>query len=516
MDAKSKIPVRDLGPLFKHVSNDNHRKGHSRKERRAINTFSATFHGTNVDKDRTRSLERNLRIEKMKDMRNVINIKENQIHDLVDKVTKLYECQSECVAENERLRREKIILAENYNELCGKFDDRQPFVKKGFGKMNNLNESPVKIDNPVQYHEMLNKENVEMKNDLKMLKILVFRLNKHIEYYQDLLRERDLKYESPLKMIEEDGSTTKWSVSSNVLAPLLNSYEERIQEKNDIIGSYEVELNNISGKVKKVLEENEKLHEMYDKLKINSDVWISERDRLNAQCDILKNKATIHCKRADLAKEKLMEILKAYEQKVQSQSLDIERLQEAYNRSKGEISTLKSFQNNPEAVAESIKDCQKLFEDLKVQYEVEKGQILEEKHKLSNELMNKHQSMVELEKEIQDLNGLLEKQKLCNEALNEKNKYLKKNLHHERQSKETLQSEMNEAQEFGKDKFRESWQNMSELHSLIQEKEIIIQNLKFNQAKEVEDLKWKLSQRDQTLKKVLESKITASSTNRIK
>lgn len=160
-------------------------------------------------------------------------------------------------------------------------------------------------------------------------------------------------------MIEEEGSTTKWSVSSNVLAPLLNSYEERIKEKNDIIGSYEMELNNISGKVKKVLEENEKIHEMYDSLKINSDVWITERDRLNSQCDILKNKATIHCKRADLAKEKLIEILKAYEQKVQSQSLDIERLQEAYNRSKGEIATLKSFQKNPEAVAENIKDCQK-------------------------------------------------------------------------------------------------------------------------------------------------------------
>lgn len=94
----------------------------------------------------------------------------------MDKVTKLYECQSECVAENEQLRREKIILAENYNELCGKYDDRQPFLKKGFGKMNNLNaQSPVKIENPVQYNEMLNKDNAEMKNDLKMLKILVFR-----------------------------------------------------------------------------------------------------------------------------------------------------------------------------------------------------------------------------------------------------------------------------------------------------------------------------------------------------
>ena len=57
----------------------------------------------------------------------------------------------------------------------------------------------------------------------------------------------------------------------------------------------------------------------------------------------------------------------------------------------------------------------RLFEDLKVQYDVEKGQIIEEKQKLSTDLMTKHQNMVELEKEIQDLNGLLEKQKLCNE-----------------------------------------------------------------------------------------------------
>lgn len=93
----------------------------------------------------------------------------------MDKVTKLYECQSECVAENERLRREKIILAENYNELCGKFNDRQPLIKNGFVKMNNLNESPAKIDNSVHFNEMMKKENTEMKNDLKMLKILVFR-----------------------------------------------------------------------------------------------------------------------------------------------------------------------------------------------------------------------------------------------------------------------------------------------------------------------------------------------------
>lgn len=68
--------------------------------------------------------------------------------------------------------------------------------------------------------------------------------------------------------------------------------------------------------------------------------------------------------------------MKVYEQQVQSQTLDIERLQQAYSRSKGdlnvakgEIATLKSFQQNPEIVMKSIEECQKykkaitLFDD---------------------------------------------------------------------------------------------------------------------------------------------------------
>lgn len=51
--------------------------------------------------------------------------------------------------------------------------------------------------------------------------------------------------------------------------------------------------------------------------------------------------------------------MKVYEHKVASKAIDIERLQEAYNRAKGEISTLKGFQKNPEVVVESIRECQK-------------------------------------------------------------------------------------------------------------------------------------------------------------
>lgn len=92
-------------------------------------------------------------------------------------------------------------------------------------------------------------------------------------------------------------------------------------------------------------------------------------------------------------------------------------------------------------------------------------------------------------------------------ALTDKNKTLKKSLYTERQSRENLTKEVNDFREFGNDKFKESWQNVSDLHALIQEKEITIQSLRFNQQKEIEDLRHKLHQRDQTLRKVLESKV---------
>lgn len=72
-----------------------------------------------------------------------------------------------------------------------------------------------------------------------------------------------------------------------------------------------------------------------------------------------RNKAEVHSKRADLAKEKLVEVLRCYEQKIQSQSLDLERLQEAYARTKGELTAFKHIQQQPEALVQDLKECQK-------------------------------------------------------------------------------------------------------------------------------------------------------------
>lgn len=74
---------------------------------------------------------------------------------------------------------------------------------------------------------------------------------------------------------------------------------------------------------------------------------------------IKRNKAEIHSKRADLVQVKLSEMMRCYEQKLQSQLIDIQRLQEAYNRLKNEQRNCRTMHEQPEIVIEHLKECQR-------------------------------------------------------------------------------------------------------------------------------------------------------------
>lgn len=83
---------------------------------------------------------------------------------------------------------------------------------------------------------------------------------------------------------------------------------------------------------------------------------------------------------------------------------------------------------------------------------------------------------------------------------------LKKSLHQERQSRESIEKDANQYREYG----NESYQNLNELRNMVQEKEIQLHNLRYSHLKEIEDMRLKLQKRDETLKKVLEAKVPGS------
>jgi hypothetical protein len=57
----------------------------------------------------------------------------------------------------------------------------------------------------------------------------------------------------------------------------------------------------------------------------------------------------------------------------------------------------------------------RLFENLKDQFEVEKGQLLQERQSLTAQLSQLKEKNNSLDSQHRELSGLLEKQKLCNE-----------------------------------------------------------------------------------------------------
>lgn len=91
-----------------------------------------------------------------------------------------------------------------------------------------------------------------------------------------------------------------------------------------------------------------------------------------------------------------MEVLRCYEQKIQAHTIDMERLQEAYSRLKGEQITCKTVHQQPELVIEKLKECQKLFEEANIQHSIEKAKIIDELNDTKNT-----QQKIETQKQTQ-------------------------------------------------------------------------------------------------------------------
>uniref|UniRef100_A0A182SZV1 Uncharacterized protein n=1 Tax=Anopheles maculatus TaxID=74869 RepID=A0A182SZV1_9DIPT len=276
----------------------------------------------------------------------LIHQKDQQIAKLIKKLTAVFECNNQFAVEHEKLQKQYQQAIQNLRTL-------ETIQAKSCERCALADAERCQLV----------KENSDLRNDVKMMKILVYRLNVQIERYQDTIRDGQQNIPK-LDFVDSTYGGAKdnlnWGpVHSHTLGPLLNAYEETIAEKTELVQQYESELASFTGKLKTVLEENEALQKVTEQVRAGQTGWATEKARLQAQVDVLRSKADVQGKRADLAKDKLVEVLKCYEQKVQAQNLDIERLQEAYSRSKGELTSLRNLTQNPEIVADSLKECQK-------------------------------------------------------------------------------------------------------------------------------------------------------------
>lgn len=358
---RSKIEsiVRIVSDLEKKPAGEEESKPRRFVKRRQKNlkNYSGNFEGS----QRSRSLEADKGIVPNKDLvsqlKEELMSKDVYIEKLIDKIKTLFECNNEYADETERLQREKILLIQNFNNLQENYDSFQAKTCE-----NCILLQSAKGDIEEENHQYIS-ENRNLKNDLKMMKILVYRLNVQLERHQDIIRDiyPEKRLTEGQNKDSKDSLLLFWgTVNSHTLGPLMTAYDDILNEKTELAKQYEIELNAFTGKLKYVLEENEQLQNQSESIRQEHELWLNDRSRLESQVELFRNKAEVQAKRADLAREKLLEVLKCYDQKVQAQMIDIERLQEAYSRTRNELTHLKNSQPvQPPEIADSLKECQK-------------------------------------------------------------------------------------------------------------------------------------------------------------
>lgn len=139
--------------------------------------------------------------------------------------------------------------------------------------------------------------NKQLSDDITMMKTLIYRLNVQLERYQEMLRKksRDIG-ESPIRessaLATNAGRTDEmvhWGgIETNALAPLLNAYQETINDKTELIWQQETEMDRIAGRCKDILDENEQLHVEMDTMRRTSNARAEEQTRLQAQLDVCR------------------------------------------------------------------------------------------------------------------------------------------------------------------------------------------------------------------------------------
>lgn len=236
----TKLPVRkNIEPILKIVSDLEKPDETNPKNKQNLKSYSGNF--------RSRSLEQKNynRKEDKRNVKNLLQTKDEQIEKLIEKLSSLYNYNNQFAVENDKLQSEVLSLRESFDEIKTKSCESCALLK---------NTKQIYEEDREKY----TKSNQDLNNDIKMMKTLVFRLNVQLEKHQELLRKnRGLENVCTIENSKDD---INWGpVNSHTLGPLLNAYQETIYEKNDLIQQYENEFVHFTGRLKETLEENDKI-----------------------------------------------------------------------------------------------------------------------------------------------------------------------------------------------------------------------------------------------------------------
>ncbi|XP_064537971.1 protein Cep89 homolog [Drosophila montana] len=417
----------------------------------------------------------------------LLQAKEQQLDQLLQRLTTLHKYNEQFARENEQLRTQ----SEQLEQRLGQAEQRLANCER--------------CQQLEQQQNALLQQNQELANDVDMLKTLVFRLNVQIESYQDQRRTAEdtttaaaaAAAAAPAQTASSCHTVPAWSsqLPTHTLTPLLQAYDESMRDKDALLAQYAADFELFANELKRALEENTRLLQAQEQLRRDVGGWTEERVRLQAQLGVCRTKAETQTRKTDLVKEKLVEVMHFYEQRNQSLLLDMNHLQDAYARCKAELVSLKSTampttppaapppaapaEVTPSAVeAAAVQQCKTLLEQLKQEHARERSA---------------------LEEQLQT----------CNTRAGSLQRSCEKAKHARDRLKARLRMTLQWAQklEAGQAELRETYDAVQQLSTLLKHKESQLRGMHVRNTEELDKLRHKLQQKDETIRNLLRSKM---------
>nr|XP_018907445.1 PREDICTED: centrosomal protein of 89 kDa isoform X2 [Bemisia tabaci] len=261
-----------------------------------------------------------------------------------------------------------------------------------------------------QTSESQKKKIDELKQDVFILKNLVYRLNVELEKYQDKVRnlKNQIDATDDCHTVTEDSGvgdaklihqTAKSDAKAHVpswtrseihaVAPLLKAYQESLDEKDELIQNYQKSLDTFAGRCKEIVAENEKLHAELQGAYKKGEVSYAEWESVQQDAAFTREQNVLLMRQAKLHQNKIKELREIYQTNLAEIAVDRDQLQEKWQTARSELLVLRgrfsvlSDEHDklkeehdsrvPAAVhTAAVNEVKRLFEELKTRYEEER------------------------------------------------------------------------------------------------------------------------------------------------
>ncbi|XP_030388080.1 protein Cep89 homolog [Scaptodrosophila lebanonensis] len=453
-----------------------------KRQRKVLQTISGNFNrrSRSVDcqvevrnKQETQPGSSGKKKQQERTLNGVLQAKDQQLEQLLQRLSTVHNYNERFAAENEQLREHSAQLERR------------------------LAASQQQVANCARCQQLTQKlgvsigQNKKLISDVEMLKTLVFRLNVQIESYQDQMQQRNREGDESAAGVATASHSinqSEWTaLPAQTLAPLLAAYDESLRDKDALIAQYGADFDHFTAELKRALEENTRLLQAQESLKRDLGSWREERTCLQAQLGVCRDKAETQIRKTDLAKEKLVEVMHCYEQRVQTLMLDMDHLQAAYARTKSELAALKSAAHAQASTpdAEAVQQCKALLEQLKLEH-------ARDQDALQTQLATSGNTAEQMQQKAVALQRSTEKAKHARDRL-----------------KARLRIALQWAQklEAGNAEMRDTYDAVRRLEVLVKHKESQLRGLHARNLEELEKMRRKLEQKDETIKTLLRGKM---------